>query len=104
MSKKLYIGGLSYSTTDAALLEAFSKAGTVVSSAVIIDRMTGQSKGFGFIEMATEKEAEDAIAMYNGQEFDGKTLTVNEARSNEDRPNRSHQPHQSHRQSGNWRR
>lgn len=94
MAKKLYVGGLAYSTTQAALQDAFSKAGTVVSSAVIIDKMTGDSKGFGFIEMSTDQEADAAISMFDGKELDGRTLKVNEARPKEDNP---------HRQAGSWR-
>ncbi len=86
MIKKLYVGGLSYGTTEAGLTDAFSKAGQVSSSAVIMDKMTGKSKGFGFVEMATEDAAQAAIDMFNGKELDGRTLTVNEARPKEERP------------------
>lgn len=86
MVKKLYVGGLAYATTEQALGAAFAKAGEVVSAAVILDKMTGQSKGFGFVEMATEDGAAAAIDMFNGQELDGRKLTVNEARPKEDRP------------------
>ena len=85
MAKKLYVGGLSYSTTDQALSEAFSKAGTVSSSTVIIDKMSGRSKGFGFVEMATDEEVQAAIEMFDGKELDGRKLTVNEARPLEKR-------------------
>jgi RNA recognition motif-containing protein len=88
MAKKLYVGGLSYSTTESALRDAFAKAGSVVSSAVIMDPMSGRSKGFGFVEMSTDEEAQAAINMFNGQELDGRTLTVNEARPREERPQR----------------
>ncbi|KKR20840.1 MAG: Glycine-rich RNA-binding protein GRP1A [Parcubacteria group bacterium GW2011_GWE2_39_37] len=88
MSKKLYVGGLSYGTTDEALKEAFSQAGSVVSATIIMDKMSGRSKGFGFVEYATDEEAQAAIAMFNGKEFDGRTLTVNEARPMEARPPR----------------
>ncbi len=85
MSTKLYVGGIPYSTTEASLSDAFSKAGTVNSSSIIIDRMTGRSKGFGFVEMSTEEEANAAINMWNGQDFEGRKLTVNVARPLEPR-------------------
>jgi cold-inducible RNA-binding protein len=88
MAKKLYVGGLSYSTTEAGLTEAFAKAGEVISASIIIDRMSGKSKGFGFVEMATDEAAQAAINMWNGVELDGRTLTVNEARPKEERPAR----------------
>lgn len=80
MAKKLYIGGISYSTNDEGLKNAFAQAGNVVSASIIMDKMTGRSRGFGFVEMATDEEAQAAIAMWNGKELDGRTLTVNEAR------------------------
>lgn len=86
MSKKLYIGGLSYSTTEDTLKELFAQAGTVESAVVIIDRMSGRSKGFGFVEMSSEEEAQKAIEMFNGKELDGRSITVNEARPQEPRP------------------
>lgn len=85
MSTKLYVGGIPYSSTDASLRDAFAKAGTVVSASIIIDRMTGRSKGFGFVEMASEAEADAAINMWNGQDFEGRKLTVNVARPLEPR-------------------
>jgi cold-inducible RNA-binding protein len=85
MAKKLYIGGLSYSTTDDTLKETFSAAGTVESATVIIDRMSNRSKGFGFVEMSTEEEAQKAIEMFNGKEIEGRNVTVNEARPMEPR-------------------
>lgn len=88
MAKKLYVGGLSYNTSEQALQEAFSQAGTVVSAAVITDRETGHSRGFAFVEMATDEEAQAAVEMFNGKELDGRTLTVNEAKPREDRPAR----------------
>ncbi len=88
MAKKLYIGGLSYNTTEDALKNAFSQAGTVESAVVIMDKMSGRSKGFGFVEMATEEEAGKAMEMWNGKELDGRNLTVNEARPMEERPPR----------------
>ena len=88
MSKKLYVGGLPYSATEDALKEMFSQAGTVVSAIIITDKMTGRSKGFGFVEMSTEEEAKKAIEMFNGKEMEGRTLTVDEARPMEARPPR----------------
>ncbi|MEX2008446.1 MAG: RNA-binding protein [Candidatus Spechtbacterales bacterium] len=80
MNKRLFVGGLPYATTEQELTNAFAQAGTVSSVAIITDRMTGRSKGFGFVEMATEEETQAAIDMWNGKEFEGRTLTVNEAR------------------------
>lgn len=80
MAKKLYVGGLSYSTTDDGLKEAFAQLGTVSSANVIIDKMTGRSRGFGFVEMENDAEADAAIEKMNGQELDGRKITVNEAR------------------------
>ncbi|PIU73673.1 RNA-binding protein [Candidatus Shapirobacteria bacterium CG06_land_8_20_14_3_00_40_12] len=88
MNKKLYVGGLSYQTTDDTLSASFAQAGTVVSAVVIKDKFSGQSKGFGFVEMSTEEEATAAIAMWDGKELDGRTVKVNEARPLEDRPPR----------------
>ena len=80
MAKKLYVGGLPYSTTENALREAFEQAGNVESATVITDKMTGNSKGFGFVEMSTEEEAQNAIDMWNNKDFEGRTLKVSEAR------------------------
>lgn len=80
MAKKLYVGGLSYTTSQDSLKEYFSQAGTVESATIITDRMSGRSKGFGFVEMSSEAEAEEAVNMFNGKEFEGRTITVNEAR------------------------
>ncbi len=85
MSTKLYVGGIPYTSTEASLQEAFSKAGTVNSASIIIDRMTGRSKGFGFVEMSNDDEAQAAINMFNGQDFEGRKLTVNVARPLEPR-------------------
>lgn len=85
MSKKLYIGGLSYDTTDDGLRDAFAQAGSVTSATVITDKFSGRSRGFGFVEMATDDEAQAAIDMWNGKELDGRTITVNEARPPKDR-------------------
>lgn len=89
MGKKLYVGGLSYDTTEATLKETFAQAGAVESAAIITDRMSGRSKGFGFVEMSTDDEAQQAIAALNGKELDGRTITVNEARPQGERPRRS---------------
>ena len=88
MAKKLYVGGLPYSTTDAELKDAFSQAGSVVSAVIIMDKMSGRSKGFGFVEMSSDEEATKAVDMMNGKDFGGRTLTVNEARPMEERPRR----------------
>ncbi len=80
MAKKLYIGGLSYDTTEDALRAAFSQAGAVASVSIISDKMSGRSRGFGFVEMEKDEEAQGAIDMWNNKELDGRTLTVNEAR------------------------
>lgn len=85
---KLYVGGISFNTTDQELQDAFAQAGTVVSAQIIIDRMTNRSKGFGFVEMGTAQEAQDAIRMWDGKELSGRTLTVNVARPREERPRR----------------
>ncbi|MFZ2049231.1 MAG: RNA-binding protein [Minisyncoccia bacterium] len=93
MPTKLYVGGIPYTTTEAALRDSFAKAGTVVSAAIIIDRMTGRSKGFGFVEMADQNGADAAINMWNGQDFEGRKLTVNIARPLEPRaPRDSRRP------------
>jgi len=80
MGKKLYVGNLAYSVSDSDLAEMFAPHGTVQSAQVIMDRDTGRSKGFGFVEMGSEAEAQAAIGALNGQERDGRALTVNEAR------------------------
>jgi RNA recognition motif-containing protein len=80
MGKKLYVGNLSYGVTDGTLAQLFEPHGTVVSAQVIMDRDTGRSKGFGFVEMGSDQEAQAAIQALNGQEIEGRTLTVNEAR------------------------
>ncbi|MBM3125366.1 MAG: RNA-binding protein [Chloroflexi bacterium] len=88
MENKLYIGNLPYTATEEDLQNHFSAAGTVTSVALIKDRGTGRAKGFGFVEMATAEEAQKAISMFHGQDFMGRTLTVNVARPREDRPPR----------------
>jgi RNA recognition motif-containing protein len=85
MGKKLYVGNLSYDVENAALGEMFTPHGTVESSQIITDRDTGRSKGFGFVEMGSESEAQAAIAALNGQEVGGRALTVNEAKPKENR-------------------
>lgn len=85
MAKKLYVGGLPYSTTDAELKDAFAQAGDVASATIIMDKMTGRSKGFGFVEMSNDDDAQKAIDMFNGKDFGGRSLTVNEARPLEPR-------------------
>lgn len=88
MAKKLYVGGLSYNTTEDALKELFSQAGTVETATIIIDRMSNRSKGFGFVEMSSDEEAGKAIKMFNGRELDGRNLIVNDAKPMESRPKR----------------
>jgi cold-inducible RNA-binding protein len=80
MAKKLYVGSLSYDTDESGLRQLFEPFGTLLSVAVIIDKMTGRSKGFGFVEFEDSSAADEAIAQINGKEVGGRTLTVNEAR------------------------
>ncbi len=92
MSQTLFVGGLSYTTTQQGLSDYFAGAGTVVSANIITDRQTGRSKGFGFVEMSSDQEAQSAIEMFNGQEFEGRKLAVNVARpktERNDRPRRN---------------
>lgn len=86
METKLYVGNLVYSVTEDDLRTLFTQAGTVSSATVIKDRATGRSKGFGFVEMSTQAEAEKAISMFNGVPFQERALTVNMARAREERP------------------
>lgn len=86
MGSKLYVGNLSYNTTSSDLEQLFAAHGTVQSAEVISDRDTGRSKGFGFVQMGSDAEAQAAIAALNGQQHDGRALTVNEAKPREDRP------------------
>jgi len=88
MAKKLYVGSLSYSTTEDTLRDAFSQAGAVESATILMDKMTGRSRGFGFVEMTNDDDAQKAIDMWNGKELDGRKLVVNEARPMEARPPR----------------
>ena len=85
MGSKIYVGGLPYSATESQLHDLFSSHGTVESTRVITDKFTGQSRGFGFVEMSTAEEAKDAIAALNATQLDGRTLTVNEAKPQEPR-------------------
>jgi RNA recognition motif-containing protein len=85
VSKKLYVGNLPYGISSSDLERVFEQYGTVDSAQVIMDRDTGRSKGFGFVEMRNDQEAEEAIQALNGQDFNGRPLTVNEARPREDR-------------------
>jgi cold-inducible RNA-binding protein len=80
MGNKLYVGNLPFSITEDRLQQLFSQAGKVESATIITDRETGRSKGFGFVEMSTDQEAADAITKFNGTDFDGRAITVNEAR------------------------
>jgi cold-inducible RNA-binding protein len=88
VGKKLYVGNLAYGVTDSDLQTMFEPHGTVQSAQVIMDRETNRSKGFGFVEMGNDQEAQAAIAALNGQDHNGRALTVNEARPREDRPSR----------------
>ncbi len=85
---KLYVGNLAFQTSSEDLQQLFAQAGTVQSASVIEDRDTGRSRGFGFVEMASKEEGESAISQFNGKEFNGRNLTVNEARPREDRGGR----------------
>ncbi len=86
MGKKLYVGNLSYQVDSSELEQLFGQYGQVASAQIINDRETGRSKGFGFVEMANDNEAQAAIEALNGQEHNGRALTVNEARPREERP------------------
>ncbi|MBP7819517.1 RNA-binding protein [Candidatus Gracilibacteria bacterium] len=85
---RLFIGNISFRTTEEGLKEAFSKAGTVVSAQIIMDKFTGRSRGFGFVEMSSDQEAQEAIAMFNDKDLDGREIKVNVAREREERPPR----------------
>ena len=88
MSMKLYVGNLAFQTSSEDLQQLFAQAGTIESASVVEDRETGRSRGFGFVEMASKEEGEAAIQQFNGKEFNGRNLTVNEARPREDRGGR----------------
>ena len=89
MATKLYVGGLPYQTTQDELRDAFSQAGAVASTSIIMDKMTGRSRGFGFVEMENDADAQKAIEMWNGVDYNGRKLTVNEAKPMEARAPRS---------------
>ncbi len=86
MEAKLYVGNLPFNTNDADLQDLFAQAGVVKSAQVIKDRASGRSKGFGFVEMSSPEEAQGAISMFHGKDFNGRALTVNIARPREERP------------------
>lgn len=88
MGKKLFFGNLAYGTNDESLRTAAAEFGTVESASIIMDRMSGRSKGFGFVEMSSDDEAQKVIEALNGKDFDGRKIIVNEARPQEDRPRR----------------
>ena len=88
MGKKLYVGNLPFSATEQVLLDTFSQCGKVESAKIITDRETGRSKGFGFVEMSSDDEAQNAIGKFNGADFDGRPMTVNEAKPMVPRENR----------------
>jgi RNA recognition motif-containing protein len=89
MGNNLFVGNLPYDVDDAALSEVFSQAGTVTSAHVVTDKFSGQSRGYGFVEMSTDAEAAQAVTLLNGRDFKGRPLTVNEARPREERSFRS---------------
>ncbi|MGH7142253.1 MAG: RNA recognition motif domain-containing protein [Candidatus Saccharimonadales bacterium] len=93
MATKLFVGGLAYAINDSGLSDFFSKIGKVESAKVIADRFSGQSKGFGFVEMSTDEEAQKAIAELNGKDLEGRTVTVSVARPREENPARSFNDH-----------
>jgi RNA recognition motif-containing protein len=86
MATKLYVGGIPYTSTDADLKAYFEGAGAVTSATIIMDKMSGRSKGFGFVEMTNDEDAEKAIQMFHDQDYNGRKLTVNVARPMEERP------------------
>lgn len=88
MGKKLYVGNLPFSATDQALSDTFSQCGTVESAKIIMDRDSGRSKGFGFVEMSSDAEASNAINKFNGADYEGRPMTVNEAKPMTPRDNR----------------
>jgi len=103
MPKKLYVGNLGYETTEATLSELFGAIGEVVSVNLITDRMTGRSKGFAFVEMAEQSAAQQAINQLNGQEVDGRSIKVAEARPQQPREQREARPQQPRGQRDAWR-
>jgi cold-inducible RNA-binding protein len=89
MAKKLFVGGLPWATTNDDLKDLFSQAGSVASATIITDKMTGRSRGFGFVEFESDADADSALNMFNGKEYNGRNLVVNEAKPMTDRPARS---------------
>lgn len=89
MAKKLFVGSLAWATTNDDLMALFSQAGTVSSATVIMDKMTGRSRGFGFVEYENDAEADSAIEMFNGKDLNGRAIMVSEAKPMADRPQRS---------------
>lgn len=100
MAKRLFVGNLSFDTNEEGLRNAFAQAGTVATATVIINPMSGRSKGFGFVEMSSDAEADAAISMWNGKELDGRPLVVNEARPFEPRPRRDNGGYSGHSNNG----
>lgn len=100
MAQKLYVGGIPYGSTDNELKELFSQAGTVTSATIIMDKFSGRSRGFGFVEMASDREAQKAIEMLNGTKMGDRTIIVNEAREMSERPERSDRPQRGSRSFG----
>ncbi len=86
MTNKVYVGSLSFDTTEDSLKDLFAQAGKVDSVSIIIDKFSGRSKGFAFVEMSSEEEAKKAIEMFNGKELDGRNIVVDEAKPMEDKP------------------
>jgi cold-inducible RNA-binding protein len=86
MATKLFVGNLSFNTTEGDILDLFKQAGNVTKCELIVDKFTNKSRGFAFVEMGTQEEANAAVSQFNGKELDGRALTVNEARPREDRP------------------
>jgi cold-inducible RNA-binding protein len=89
MAKKLFVGGLPWATTNDDLKDLFSQAGTVATATIITDKMTGRSRGFGFVEFESDADADNALSMFNGKDYNGRSLVVNEAKPMTDRPQRS---------------
>lgn len=102
MSNKLYVGNLSFRVTSEDLHEHFAAAGNVESANVVFDRETGRSRGFGFVEMTSEDDANNAIAQFNGTEYDGRNMVVNEARPREDRSGGGGNRRGNHGGGGRW--
>lgn len=92
MSTKLYVGNLSYGVTDSTLSNLFAQVGTVASAKIIMDRLTGRGKGFGFVEMSSDAEAKAAVEKLNGTDFEGRTIKVSEARPEGSKPEGGFRP------------